>query len=278
MKRLGLNVLAGVMIATLCVQVKADVVFQADFDTPEQIVTKGGQASLITYSTNKSTIETVSPFAAESRGFLRVDATADSKPGHAGGVMIKPESAASSFAAMSQIVDGKVVLNGAFDFFFRSSEALDKGMGVVRAFDISNANGLRLIYLSRDGKPRLELLGPKGTSPFILSNGKPASVIAPEIGLVMEAKTVYHLAVGFVTDDKGTVTMTMYATEGAVAIDSKDALVKLSFTLDATALKAGFGDGPVFFGKSGQAGTPTSQDFDCFRIFNKLPETFEALK
>ncbi len=268
--------LAGLIVAPL----SADVVLQADFDAADKIVTTGGKASLVAYSTNKATVATDKPLAKASGGYLSVDARADSKPGHAGGVIIKPESAKSSFAAMSQIVDGKVVLNGAFDFFFRANAQLDKGMSVLRVFDVKGASdGLRLVYLSHDGKPRVELLGPKAKAlPFKRSNGQEASVIAPEIGLVMEADTIYHLALGFETAADGMISMTMYAAEGNVAIEKSMAMSTVKFTLNADTVKSGFSDGEIFFGKSGQAGTPIVQDFDCFRIFNQLPDTFEALK
>ena len=268
--------LAGFIVAPL----SADVVLQADFDSADQLVTTGGKASLVAYSTNKTTVATDKTLTSASGGYLRVDARADSNPGHAGGVIIKPQSAKSSFAAMSQGVNGKVVLNGAFDFFFRANAELDKGMSVMRVFDVKGASdGLRLVYLSHDGKPRVELLGPKAkASPFKMSNGRDASVIAPEIGLVMEADTIYHLALGFETAADGMISMTMYAAEGNVSIEKSMAMATIKFTLNADTVKSGFGDGEIFFGKSGQAGTPIVQDFDCFRIFNQLPDTFEALK
>lgn len=279
MNRFSMCLVAGVFACGLVSSLHADVVFEANFDSPEKMVSKGGSATLTAYSTNKATVETASPLAANAGGFLRVDAQADSKPGHAGGVMIKPESAASALSAMSQIVDGKVVLNGAIEFFFRSSEELNVGMSVLRVLDHTNgSDGLRLVILSHDGKPRVELIGPKAPLAFTPTQGKESSVLAPEIGLIMEGKTVYHLAIGFVTDEKGMVTMSMYAAEGPVAIDATKPLSKVQFTLNTESVKAGFSEKPYFFGKSGQAGTPTLQDFDSLRIHNKLPDTFEALK
>ena len=279
MKRCVLNICICFTALLMITQVKADVVLQADFDSADKIVTTGGKGSLVTYSTNKATVETAPSLAATAGGFLRVDARADSKPGLAGGVTIKPDSADSSLAAMSQIVEGKVVLNGAIEFFFRSSEDPTGGMSVMRVIDVAgSADGLRIVILSHNGKPRIELIGPANTNSFQPTRGKAGRVIAPEIGLVMESQTVYHLAIGFATDDKGLVTMTMYAAEGPVAIDSKNALSTVTFTLDHAAVKSGFSDKPFFFGKSGQAGTPTLQDFDCLRLYNKLPQTFEALK
>ncbi|MFG0249947.1 MAG: hypothetical protein ACF8OB_13745 [Phycisphaeraceae bacterium JB051] len=268
--------LAGFIVAPL----SADVVLQADFDAADKLVTTGGKGSIVAYSTNKATVATDQSLAKASGGYLSVDARPDSKPGHAGGVKIKPQSAQSSLAAMSQIVDGKVVLNGAFDFFFRANAELDKGMSVMRVLDHKGAaDGLRLVYLSHDGKPRVEILGPKGkAAPFKRANGRDASVIAPEIGLIMEADTVYHMALGFETAADGMVSMTMYAAEGNVALDKSMAMATTKFTLNADSVKSGFGEGEFFFGKSGQAGTPIVQDFDCLRLYNQLPDTFEALK
>lgn len=260
--------------------VQAEVVLQADFDSADQLITTGGKGQLVAYSTNNVSIEKQNPLAPQSNGFLRVDARADSKPGNAGGIKITPESPAQSFAAMSTLKDGKMQLNGAVDFFFRASGPLDKGMNVIRAFDVNNnaKGGLRLIYLSRDGKPRLELLTSKKNEALVRSNGKKNRAVVLEAGIILEPQTVYHLAIGFVTDSKGTVTVTMYAAEGTGEMNSEDALATTRFTINGDLLKTGFSDQTFLLGKIGQFGTPTLHDFDRFRLYNQLPETFEALK
>jgi hypothetical protein len=260
--------------------VQADVVLQADFDSADKLVTKGGSGELLSYSTNHTSIQTTGGLAANAGGFLRVDAKPDSSNGRVGGVMIKPESAATSLDAMSPVIDGKVTLNGAMDMFIRCSGDIEHGMNFIRVFDHNNskANGLRIVLQSHEGRPRLELISPPSTEAFIDSRGKANRVIAYEAGLVMEADTVYHIAAGFVTDQAGMTTLTMYAVEGPTAIDIKQPLVTAQFKIDHNQLKAGFGSDAVFFGKTGVYGAPTKQDFDCFRIYNALPQTFEALK
>jgi hypothetical protein len=258
----------------------AGAIFQADFrgsgsgcGGPADLVALGGAGELFKYSTNAVGIETVG-----ANGVLQVTQGENTTRGQAGGVILKPAAPATSWAAMYK--DGK--LNGAVDFFFSSSLALEKDTphSFVRTFDHDNRQngGLRLNLQNIGNRLLLELIGP-GKDAFVRQNGRKSGAIHIGGTTDLAAGGACHVALTFQTGADGFVTAALHVGAGTGALDPKSSpLGTAVFKLNPELVKAGFTDGRFRVGKLNTAGPGGAiQSFARFSIYDTVPQSFAAL-
>jgi len=261
----------GMVLATAA---QAAVVFQADFNSPTDLGITGGTGTL----KSLSTVDTTTPLGLASGGYLRISDVGTSNPL---GVTFNPTSAATSLD--SWYVDGGAAnfdtLNGAFDFFYRNSQASvdwpSSNSNSIRLFDINGgSNGLRIILNSQN--PNLAI--------FQLINNGGGGGINAYLTPSMAANTVYHVAISFSTDGLGKATLKLYVKQGTGAIDTTtDTPITSGTTATALgaaggALNHSFNSAAGFtFGQINNSGVTKTLDLDQFRIYDSVPTTFSGL-
>lgn len=286
------------------------VVFQADFKGAgggsggvSDIATAGGSGSLITSRDYTSTVVTDAAQSMGSGGFLRVSsgstAYGDNTTLNSGAAMT-PTSRQNSFDSWIKTGTASggaayVGLNGAVDFFYRSSMALDSktvGNNEIRVIDTSwggsSSTPLRLILNSNNANRMLLNLivnTPDG------AGADYDSYVASSSTLTLAANTVYHFAITATTDvTTGFVTIKLFVAQGNTEIDtdSTSAIATLSMsklidpavTKNASFFETANTNGQFRFGKL-RSGTTneTNQtfDFDSLRLYDSAPANFAAM-
>lgn len=274
------------------------VVLQADFTGTGtgtgvgHLVSLGATGSLISNAGSSVTSSQVAtaPFVSpDSGGCLRL---VDAGLGIAtsAGVHLKPLSSANS--PDSWYTDGGTstfdTVNGAFDFYFRSSIASTSwdGSGVAfRPLDISGGNGgLRMIINSTTpNNLQMELKAVNAGGAIVMD------LFTVKNGVNFAANTVYHMAGTVSTDAAGKVSIKLFAARGNVDIDTNSNAYLIASANSASAMDtaasnainhafnsataAGFD-----FGKMRNTDAlAQTQEFDDFRIYNSVPATFDSL-
>ena len=279
------------------------VVFQADFSgsgagvgTALDMVTYGGSGTtLAAVGGNMTAAIAASPRLADGAGsFLRVTDTGPA-PGAVAGAQFTFDSAANSpddwfISGGSTEFD---TVNGAFDFFFRTSNASANwgdGSGTdFEPFDIcgysAGQNGLGLVLNSpAANQMQLELkaVNNAGTTvqDLVANTGTVSNLIL--------ANTVYHIAGTLSTDPNGVVTISLFLAPGNTPIDTSSstylvAQASSNGTFDPVGDKQIYNafntatDGMLLGKASNIDGASQTEGFDTFRIYNVAPETFAAM-
>jgi hypothetical protein len=260
--KFGVALLAG----TYCLgqSLFGGVVFQAGFKDGKLAVT-GGSGTLKAWSTNKITLE---------NNLMAVAVSPQTSGGMAGGLQIKPNSAASSLGAMYK--NGK--LNGTIDFFIGSSRGLDKTSPVnhFRVLDIDNRKqgGLRLVIMNVRDDLRVEILGD-----LIAPNGKKHKVLAYHGKFPMQPGKIYHVAVTFQTGSGGLVTCKLYAVGVEQSIDTSGApLHSMAFGL-GKGIKNGFAAGDFRYGQLSTADKKSFINyFGRLTVYDSIPAQLSGMK
>ena len=257
-------------------------------------------------TTITKTFATAEPLAPGGGAYLHCVVTTPTGRNHgiAGFNPTSPEHAFGCFNQGTVLRGGRrlVVLNGAFDTIVRlnAKDPSDCGAGAGRSgrwffpFVELNpvhddgisiglmglADGRACFKVQRESRAesitdvvRLEGQGtPTGPATALLQISS-----APD--LLSAAPTTWHIAVTLATDAQGTITGTLFAAPGAVAIDSRAAahrVARSTFTLDAATV----GDAPVGSDgwgigmETGAQGAGTSVDYDLVRIYRADPRIF----
>lgn len=269
----------------------AEIILQADFKGSgsgtggkDDIVTLGGTATLYDGPDSDASIFNTAPFVtsgmSSSGGYLSV-LTTNSTIG--GRVNITPSSSASSLAAMTVVTNGHIVLRGGLDFFFRNLRDISK-IAEFRPIDTNNllANGLRLVLYNLDGnKFRLKTISNNASGLYTGGEGgPPVKSFVYDFPAHISSNTLYHLGISFDGTDSGNVTAEVWLKEGTGAIDfSQDIPVgSLTFGINESVVATGFATGNFAFGKLDIRGDlPSTQEFDCLRIYKETPGAFSAL-
>lgn len=269
-------------------------VLQADFrgeggatGGTHDLVTSGGTGTLVDYGTvSDAFITNASPFrtyfGSSSKGFLRVVTTNNAATGLYGRAAITPASEENSLAAMTVVTNGQRLLRGGLDFFFRSARDITVS-AEFRVLDTDNrgAGGLRIVlYNSYDTKLRLEVIANTGGLYTGGEGGATATSFAYDFAGHIASNTLYHMGISFDSTDNGTVTAAIWQKEGTGAIDlHRDVPVgSLTFGINEAVVTNGLTAGSFNCGKlSNQGEVPSTQDFDCLRLYRDTPVTFSAL-
>jgi hypothetical protein len=207
------------------------------------------------------------------KGFWIVDQGPGARPGHIGGAIITPKSAANSWGAMYK--DGK--LNGAFSFFMSDSNGLNPKTphNSIRPIDLDNRQkkGLRLVILNINNSIGCEMLSPKDG--FIFPNGKKLNHFVFSGKAAMPPNAPCHIAVTFSTAADGMTTGKLYCKPGTDAIvpDKDKPQATIKFKLDPAVVKAGFFPGTFRYGKMTNIGkAPVEQRFARLTLYDSVQQ------
>ena len=257
----------GVLLAgTYCLgnSLFGGVVFQADFKAGKLAVV-GGSGTLKAWSTNSIKIK---------NNLMKVSVDPQSSGGMAAAAQFKPDSAASSMAAIYK--NGK--LNGTIDFFIGSSRGLNNASPVdnFRVLDLDNRKqaGLRLVVMSVRDELRVEVLGE-----LVAPNGKKNKVLGVRGKYPMKPYKVYHIALIFKTGNDGLVTCKLYAVDGNQAIDTSAApLCRMAFMLDK-GVKNGFTAGNFRYGQMSTSDKSSFTNyFGRLTVYDSIPAQLPGIK
>ena len=286
-------IVASVALMLMAFPVRAQVVFQADFNgsgtgtgETSNIVTYGGTASLASVTNMSAGIGTSPVLLTGAPGFLHLNDT-DATTGTAG-ASITPKSAAQSMD--SWYVDGGATtfdtINGGFDFYFRSSVASstwDGTGGDFRPIDLSGGHsGLRLIVNAPTiNRLQLELIGYN-------SAGTAVQNLITSTSPNIAANTLYHLAVTVTTNATGYVTINLFLAQGDVPINTASNAYLVASTTSTTvfdppgtnAITHAFNSTSGYtFGQADYASPHVKTiDFGSFRIYNAVPNVFPTVQ
>jgi len=291
---------AGLIVGVWLISVSlagADIIFQADFKGdqggtggPADLVTLGGTGTLKSNSSASGLVSSSgsvlkdTPLGKGPYLHYSLNREEDSTTGPGGGtpVAFTPSTLANSWESLATVSKGHVLINGAADFFVRINKATNMTMQWFRPLDFGDANTqLRIDVSTADDNGQqdiqLEVLGPDGA----LTGTKRISIPSP---LVVGG--LYHFAISFSSTPDGNVTMTLYVSFGLGAIDSvvmgNSAVTATGvFQVDASKIQRPDilpNDTFTFGGGWFKTQSATlDADYACFRIYNSVPKTFEAL-
>ncbi len=261
--------------ATLAHTASAELVFQADFNGTgggtggaSDIVTLGGTG--IMYDTSNA--DGVS--SAITGGNLVVTDTDIANASRSAGVEITTTTVGNGFNALFEDTSATLgfdTLNGGFDYIFKSDKASMDAKS-VRPIDLyfGQGNQIRLITTTNTGGSfMIELIDYSVAD--TLGDPRPNTAFSS-----YTADTWYHMAVTLETSVAGLVTVNLFLAEGNTEIST-------SGTPTATVTSSGIlnTEGAVTNNilrfASSDTTTAGNVNFDNFRIYNDIPETFSAI-
>lgn len=268
MNRFSSLLIAAAVVATGISSSQAAQVFSANFDgaagTSVTGVT-GGSATLV-----NSTVQTATPLG--DGGYLQL------APG-SGGVTFTPASPANSLGSWSSA--GGQAINGGLDFFIRPV-VTSTGTRFIHNDGPNGGLGIS-IHDGWDSTIFIELLSPTLYSNFSNVVGSSYSnadglKIGNTTATTLTGGNIFHVGLMFSTDAANLVTGKLYIVPGAGAIDTSSATGLTGQLTFNVAANPGFTTGAVLFGDPwGNKNTPSSPDFDAFRIYDAAPASFPGL-
>ncbi|MDA3926124.1 MAG: hypothetical protein PF904_15620 [Kiritimatiellae bacterium] len=154
------------MICLAASSAYSGIVFEAGFrgpgngaGGPYDLVNLGGSGYVVDDSESRTLTGVINDNPMPGGGtYLSCVITNPTSDGGVSMIKFVPDSAASSLDAMTDVVNGDRVINGGFDFFFRSDTALLSGE--MRNMDEDNKGngGLRFVFTSQSPGLRLEII------------------------------------------------------------------------------------------------------------------------
>jgi hypothetical protein len=269
--------------ATLtCAQ--AAIVFRADFDAPDKMVSLGGTSGSLWQSKDYSVERLVSPpLDSAAGGFVRITNPMKATSGASRAIYLKPDKPATSWAAMH--TSGKTTaLNGGCDFFVRIVAATDPkgGRSWFRPIDIGEASngGLRITLSSEANDTlRLQILAEDGG--LYTSDGNPVANRSINSGFAVAAGQSYHIGFTFTTGAGGLVTMKLFGVKNVgpmeTAATSPALLGTVSFKINPKVVTAGLPSGQFALCGGYLNKNQSTLDFDELRIYDAEPSSFGAI-
>jgi hypothetical protein len=219
-----------------------------------------------------------------TKGFLRLINSKQVR-GTRGFVAITPNGMETSLASLSQIENGRVILNGGLDLFFRYSEENPSQQELVPNVLYLTGEGIRLIVESDEGSIVAVLSDGKDESSFDTDLDGTADASRVKTSIVnsapIDSEAVYHLAIAFQTSEAGVVSVKVFLKAGNGAINTReetDLVSQADFSiitdnLEKSLEKAGFSIGA----DSRSSPEKAVLDLAAFRIFKPAPEIFPDL-
>jgi hypothetical protein len=197
-------------------------------------------------------------------------------------LVIRPSGFETSLASLSQIENGKVVINGGLDMFFRYSEEGPSQPELLPNLLSTGGNGLRLIVESDEGSIAANLFVDQEEAIFDTDlddtpdTNKVKTTFAKAAPIDPEAP--YHLAVSFGTDEAGVVTLKVFLKNGNGAINTKledDLVAQATFKVITENQEMSLEKGSISFGAHSRSSpSKVILDLAAFRIFKPAPEIF----
>jgi hypothetical protein len=216
-----------------------------------------------------------------TKGFLRL-INDKQVPGQRGFV-ITPTGIDTSLAAFSQIENGKVVLNGAIDMFFRYNEEVPSQQELVpHLLYIGGGDGLRLVVEADAGTVAATLVDEKDETVFDTDLDGVADATKAKTSFVnavpIDPETAYHLAVAFETSKVGVVTAKVFLKAGHGAINPKedeDLVSQGTFSVITKDSEKALRNGSFSIGAHSRSSpAKVILDLAAFRIFKPAPAIF----
>lgn len=279
------RVAAAFLVALSALNASAALVFQADFNGANDIVTLGGTGVITNTDPHLSNVTAAitsgTPLSVGSGSFLRLNDQGAQSGSRVAGVRFTPTGSANSFDSWYANTSGTLgfdTLNGGFDFLFRTSSSANLLQNTFRFFDMDGgSSGYRLALSSNATNNLVFTLNQGGTS-FL--NASTSAGAGNSVSIA--ANTTYRIAGTISTNASGLVTMKLFLAVGDVAIDTNSSthlLVSNTSTvaLDASnSISSSFGSAAGFnFGQllNNDADVKTL-DLDNFRVYDSVPATF----
>ena len=225
--------------------------------------------------------ELISDSAMGTKAFLRLN---DDKQvrGTRGLAVITPDGIERSLSSLSQVKDGKAIINGGVDMFFRYNEENPSQQEFDAKLLSTAGDGLRLTVESNAGSIVATLTDDKDAALFDTDLDGVADATKartePTNMAPIDPETAYHLAITLETADTGVVTMKVFLKQGNDAINTKedvDLVSQASFSVitedgDKTLQKRTISIGA----DSGSSPAKAILDLAAFRIFKPAPAVF----
>ena len=225
--------------------------------------------------------ELISDSAMGTKAFLRLN-NDKQVPGTRGFAVIRPDGIETSLSSLSRVENGKVLIDGGVDMFFRYNEDNPSQQELVPNLLSTGGEGLRMTVESDAGSIVAIFTDDKNESLFDTdldgaadaNRAKTESVNAAPI----DPETVYHLAITLETDDTGTVTAKVFLKQGSAAINTKedvDLVSQGTFRVITEDAEKVLQKGTISIGADSRS-SPTKAilDLAAFRIFKPAPAVF----
>ena len=281
----------------LIVRLYADPILSLTFDDPngtaltvpdaEIASGAGGKAQLRleksdwTEGSTQKIFQVIADSAMGTKSFLRLVDDKQQVPGTRG-FIITPSGIDTSLAALARIENGKFVINGAFDMFFRYNEEIPSQQALVPNLVSIGGIGLRLIVESDAETIVANLVDEKDETIFDTDLDGATDATRVKTSFVKTApidpEVVYHLAVSFETTEDGVVTLKVFLKAGHGAINSKedeDLVSQASFSVINEDSEKTLQNGSFSIGANSRS-SPAKVILDLagFRIFKPTPAIF----
>jgi hypothetical protein len=226
-------------------------------------------------------VQLIEDSAMGTRAFVRLFRNKQ-VPGMRGDAIIIPSGTESSLASLSLLENGKVVLNGGLDMFFRYNEENPSQEELVPNLFSAGGDGIGLIVESDSGSIAVSLNDSKGETSFDSDLDGSADATGVKTSSVRAApidpEAPYHLAISFQTADNGVVTVKVFLRPGDGAIDTSedtDLVAKGEFSIIASDSEKSLKKGEFTIGADSRSSPEQAVlDLAAFRIFKPAPKIF----
>jgi hypothetical protein len=263
------------LAAALAQTASAELVFQADFNGTgggtggaSDIVTLGGTG--VMYDT--STTDGVS--SAVTGGNLVVTDADIINANRRSGVAITTTTTSNGFNALFEDTSATLgfdTLNGGFDYIFKSDKA-SMDAKTVRPLDLffGQGNQIRLITTTNvSGSFMIELID--YSTADTLGDPRPQTAFSS-----YTADTWYHMAVTLETSAAGLVTVNLFLAEGNTEISTSGTPTATVTSSGILNTEGALTNNTLYFASSDTT-TAGNVNYDNFRIYNDIPDTFSAI-
>jgi hypothetical protein len=226
-------------------------------------------------------MQLITDSAMGTKAFLRLYNNKQ-QPGTRGQALITPSGSETSLASLAKIENGKLVLNGGVDMFFRYNEESPELQELVPHLVSIGGDGIRLIVESDAGGIAALLSDCKSETSFDTDLDGTADATVVKTSLVKAApidpETPYHVAISFQTADTGAVTVKAFLKPGNGPIDTRedtDLISKAEFSFIDTDSEKSLKRGEFTIGGDSRSSPERSiLDLAAFRIFKPAPTIF----
>jgi hypothetical protein len=199
-----------------------------------------------------------------------------------GNVIATPDGRETSLASLSHLENGKLILNGGLDMFFRYSEENPSQQELVPNLLSLMGDGIRIIVESDGGTIVASFSDGKDEASFDTDLDGTADASRVQTSSVKAAPidpdTAYHLAISFQTAETGVITAKVFVKPGVSAINSSEdtdlvSMAEFSIITADNEKSLKDGDFPI---KADSRTSPQVAvlDLAAFRIFKPAPAIF----
>lgn len=203
-------------------------------------------------------------------------------PGTRGFAVIRPDGIETSLSSLSRVENGKVLIDGGVDMFFRYNEENPSQQELVPNLLSTGGEGLRITVESDGGSVIAIFTDDKNESLFDTDLDGTADAnrakTEPVNAAPIDPEVPYHLAITLETADAGVVTAKVFLKQGNTAINTKEDVDLVSQTKFSVITEDGdkvLQRGTISIGADSRS-SPSKAILDLaeFRIFRPAPAVF----